>query len=304
MMGGVFLRFYARPCRRRRDCARATWPRTPRRVEEPRGLGHDARPVGADEAHRAGLDRLRALGGLAHHEHGLAERGRLLLDAAGIGEHQVRAAHEVDEGDVVQRRQQVHVRGTAQDAAHRLLHVGVEVYRVHDLDVASRSELRQRPADVLEPLAEALAAVPGDEHEALARVQEGELRVERSAQGRVRVEAGDHREERVDDGVARDQDGRVVHTLAQQVLARLLGGGEMVPGDAGGEAAVHLLRPRGVDVARPQSRFHVPDGNAAVVGREARAQRGRRVAVHEHQVRLLGVEHGLEAPQDAGEDVG
>ena len=37
------------------------------------------------------------------------ERGRLFLDAAGVGDEDVGAAHEVDEGDVVEGGDQVDV---------------------------------------------------------------------------------------------------------------------------------------------------------------------------------------------------
>ena len=43
----------------------------------------------ADEPHAPGLDAFQPLGGIAHHEHRRADRGRLLLDAAGIGDHHV-----------------------------------------------------------------------------------------------------------------------------------------------------------------------------------------------------------------------
>ena len=76
----------------------------------------DRRLVGADQPHGAGRHRLGPLGGVAHDQHRLAERGRLLLHAAGVGEDQVRAVHQVDEGQVVERLDQVDVGDAAEQA--------------------------------------------------------------------------------------------------------------------------------------------------------------------------------------------
>ena len=73
--------------------------------------------VGADQPHGAGGHRLGALGGVAHDEDRLAERGRLLLHPARVGEDQVRAVHQVDEGQVVERLDQVHVADAARAGA-------------------------------------------------------------------------------------------------------------------------------------------------------------------------------------------
>ena len=42
-------------------------------VEQARGVGDDARAVGADQAYGPGVHRLGPLGGVAHHQHGLAQ---------------------------------------------------------------------------------------------------------------------------------------------------------------------------------------------------------------------------------------
>ena len=59
--------------------------------------------VGADQLNRAGCHRLRPLGGVAGDQHRLAERGRLLLHAAGIGDDQRGAPHQLNEGQIVER---------------------------------------------------------------------------------------------------------------------------------------------------------------------------------------------------------
>ena len=66
----------------------------------------DALFVGSDQAHGARLDCLGTFRLVAHDQNGLPERGAFLLDAAGIGEQNVRAAHQVDERHVSQRLDQ------------------------------------------------------------------------------------------------------------------------------------------------------------------------------------------------------
>ena len=72
--------------------------------EQARGGGDDGVALRADQLGGAGLERLGALGGVAHHQHRHAERRRFLLQAAGVGEDQVGAPHQVDERQVVERR--------------------------------------------------------------------------------------------------------------------------------------------------------------------------------------------------------
>ena len=55
-------------------------------LEQSSDFGFDQTGIGADQSDRAGVDSLRALGGLTHHEHRLAETRCLFLHATGIGE--------------------------------------------------------------------------------------------------------------------------------------------------------------------------------------------------------------------------
>ena len=61
-------------------------------VEQREDFGNDAVLVGADQLGGAGRDALGPLGRLAHHQHRLAERRRLFLHAARIGQHDVGTA--------------------------------------------------------------------------------------------------------------------------------------------------------------------------------------------------------------------
>ena len=57
----------------------------------------------ADEAQRTRSNALGALGRIAHDQYRLAERGSLLLNAAAVGEDQIRAGEEVVEIEHVER---------------------------------------------------------------------------------------------------------------------------------------------------------------------------------------------------------
>ena len=54
--------------------------------------------VGADELHRASIDCFGSFGGVAHHQHGLAQPGGFFLNAAAVGEHQRALLHQEDKG--------------------------------------------------------------------------------------------------------------------------------------------------------------------------------------------------------------
>ena len=80
-------------------------------VEEAEGLLDDPVAVGAEPgAPFRRLDTLGALGGLAHHQDRFAERRRLLLDAARIGQHDIGQRQQADEIGVVLRGDQLDAR--------------------------------------------------------------------------------------------------------------------------------------------------------------------------------------------------
>ena len=182
--------------------------------------GMNALPVGADQRHGAGGDGFGPFGDRAHHQDGLAERGRFLLDPARIGEDDMAAHHQIDERHIIQRLQQMHVRQTAEDAPHRCLHRGVEVNRVDDLHIVALRDAAQPGADLLEAMAEAFAAMPGHQDQLFGRIEEAEPRGGRSLQRRVTLQRRAHGEERVDHRVAGDHDlvGRQI--LLEEVGAR------------------------------------------------------------------------------------
>ena len=71
------------------------------------------------------IDSLWPLGVFPHHQYRLTQGRRLLLDATGVGENQIRPAHQENEWEVVQRLQQVDVVNTTQQLLNRLAHLRI-----------------------------------------------------------------------------------------------------------------------------------------------------------------------------------
>src|SRR4030095_8220985 len=57
-------------------------------VEQTLNRVDDSPSIRPDEPRNSGFDRFRALGGVAHHQHGLSQRWRFLLYSAGVRENQ------------------------------------------------------------------------------------------------------------------------------------------------------------------------------------------------------------------------
>lgn len=188
-------------------------------IQQARELAVDGPLLRADEAERAGLHALGALGGVAHDEDGLSEGGRLLLDAARIGEDEVAAGHEVVEADDLERVNNPQAAEAVQLLVGGLPHLRVHVDGVYGLGVRP---LLHDAADGAEHavhgLAQVLPAVRGDEDEPapLGPVERGVgvALPHRVAQG-------------VDAGVARDEDALGGLRLVEQVPPRGLRGREI-----------------------------------------------------------------------------
>ena len=114
--------------------------------------GDDAIGVGADELAGTGVDPFGTLGVLAHDQHGLAQRRRFLLHAAGIGEHEERAVHQPDEILVGRRRGQRDARMAAEQATDRLLDLRIKMDGIKHAEVRMSVD---QPADALTEILEA-----------------------------------------------------------------------------------------------------------------------------------------------------
>ena len=148
----------------------------------------------------------------------------------------------------------------------------------------ARRQLRDRLADGIETGAEVLSAVAGDQHERAAAEHE-RLRQARHLR-RVPPDDVEGEEERVDHGVAGDDDAVVRDPFAQEVGAVAFGRREVQPRDASGEDAVGFLRPRRLEVAGAQAGLDVADRDVVVERRQRRAERGGGVALNEDQAGL------------------
>ena len=85
---------------------------------------------------------------------------------------------------------------------------------------------------LLETVAEAFAAVGGDQDQPLVLGQEVEACVHLGGQGAVGAQAVNGVEQRVDHGVAGDEDSAVLQPFAQQIGAGAVGRGEQYVGHA------------------------------------------------------------------------
>lgn len=243
----------------------------------------------ADELQRAGGNALGTLGGVAHHEHGLAQTRRLLLDAARVCQDEVARGHEVVEVENLERVDDVQAVETVELLVRRLADERVHVDGVDRLGVGM---LLHHAADGAEHavhgLAQVLAAVRRDEDEAgaLGPVELG-----------VGVALAHGGAQGVDAGVAGDPDLGLGLALAEQVLLAGLRGGEVVLAHDVDGLAVELLRPGAVDVVRAQARLYVAHRDLQVEARERSGEAGRGVAVDQDDVGLLVLEGRLELEQ-------
>ena len=130
----------------------------------------------------------------------------------------------------------------------------------------------------------------------------GEARRQRVQSGGQRGLCGDpvaHRQQCVDDGIARDVDRGAGHVFGAQGGGGLRCGGEVQVGDHPGHLAVRLFRPWGVDVAAAQPRLDMADRDLAEISGERRDHRGQRVAVDQDAIGPPRVQRRAELGEDA-----
>ncbi len=159
-------------------------------------------------------------------------------------------------------------------------------------------------ADTLETATEAFTAVAGHQDQLALGIQKVELLGETPLKGFSVLELLHHLEQRVDDGIARDEHLGGRYPLLEQVLPRALGWREVQLGQRPGQLAVGLLRPGRIEVAGAQARLHMPHGDLLIVGGQGGGDRGRGIAVDQHDVRLLLGQHLFHALQDRGSHIG
>ena len=105
--------------------------------------------------------------------------------------------------------------------------------------------------------------------------------------------------ERIDDGIARDEDAPLGNPLGAKIRMRGRRRCKVQGCDAARKAAVHLLRERRIDVMRAKSRLNVSDGDLMIVCGECAGKCGGRVAVNKHEVGTFLLEHLVDAEHGA-----
>ncbi|MNF96400.1 hypothetical protein D3C84_791890 [compost metagenome] len=89
------------------------------------------------------------------------------MNAAGIGQDEIRASHQPDEMLVILGRYQIDVGFVREHTVNRLLHLWIEVHRVDELHVrVTFGERSQGETNVAETAAEVFPAMPGYQHHA------------------------------------------------------------------------------------------------------------------------------------------
>ena len=283
-------------------------------VEEGADFADDEVVVGAHEVDGAALEGFGTLGGVAHHEDGLAQARGLFLDAATVGEDDGGFLHQIDELQVLEGldEEEVAILGEvfAEHLVNGLAHVGVEVHRIDEVHVGVfLAEVFHRCDHRDEAFAEVLATVAGYQDEFASVVKTGDVVASGLenvdlliGQSLVALELIDHHVEGINDGVAGDED-LALRLLVEEVLLAKGRGGEVVGGDAAGDLAVHLLGPGAVDVVGAEAGLHVAHGNLLVERSEGSGGGGGGVAVDQHHIGLAGLEHVAHTGEHAGGDI-
>ena len=211
-------------------------------AEQPRNFQD---PLGNQAEHgvRSELNRDRALGAIAEREARYAQRGGLLLDAAGVGEHGCGPRHQAEEVEVAERRQEAY---------------SVRSGRVGPLQRRARPRMHRKHHRQLAPhLGE-----PSD-----CVVEKRTVDERRSVEGHEKVApffeivacrrlaylgAMAHCIERVDHRVSDCVDGVLRDPFAQQVRSGLRRVDQVNRCQGVREDAVQLLRHRAVEAAQPR----------------------------------------------------
>ena len=219
-------------------------------VEQALGLAHDGRRVGADKFRCARRDPLGALGRVAHDQHRLAQRRRLFLHPAAVGQHQVADIEQPREVRIVERFDQRDIVEAFELGIHDRADIGVEVHGKDNRHIITRRNLLNRFGDILHAVTEILAPVAGHADDALARKAALEF-CQPAGQGRIALHLLRDPVKGIDDRVAGDMHAGRIGVLAQQGGAGRFGGRTMERGEAADHPAVHLFGPGMVDIAAP-----------------------------------------------------
>ncbi len=241
---------------------------------------------------------LGPLGGAAQDEHGNAQGGRFLLDAARVGQDHGGARHQPHERDVRQRVDQADVGQRSQHSPRGLAHPRVVVHRVHEVELGMPGG---RLGDALEERLDRRPAAP-DGIPALAAMESQQHHPPTTLRLVHLPGLLERQQQAVHHGVAGDVDLLARHALVHQVLGGVRRGSEVQVAHARQHATVRLLRVGVEAVEAAQTRLDVRHRDPAVEGRERRPEGAGGVALHHDQVRSLLREALLQAGEQALQD--
>ena len=247
------------------------------------------------------MDALDSLGALTRDEHRHAERRRLLLDAARVGDDDRGSPEQPRELRIPERLGQDDVVQTPQRDAELLADERVRVQRDDERHVGPlRRDGCEPGADPSQAAVPVLATVSRDDDIRPAAVEHARNRVVRERDVERRGVA-----ESVDAGVAGDEHALVGDALAHQVLLVQHRRGEVERRDAPDQLAVQLLGERCERAPGAEAGLDMADGDAQIEGRQGGRRRRRRVAVDEHPGRepslayLIAARHPLAGRPEA-----
>lgn len=159
---------------------------------------------------------------------------------------------------------------SAWQAPDGTLYVGIEVNRIEDLDVGSPGQGGQGPTGAFEAVAEVFPPMTPNRDKSASGIEKVEWSLYSMPERGIGPQPLYHVQQGVDDGVSGDGNAGVLYPFAQQIKACAFGGRKVQFGQTGGEVAVHLFGPGGVDIAGAQSGFHMAHRNA-LLGRDTDA---------------------------------
>ena len=138
-------------------------------IKESANLRDNEVVIGANEMNGAALQRLGALCGVAHYEHGLAQARGLLLNAARVGEHYSTLLHQIHKLQILQWLNKEEVRTSQVLTEHfvnGLAHIGVEVHGVYEIYLGILlAEVFHGGYHADEAITKVLSAVAGNKYE-------------------------------------------------------------------------------------------------------------------------------------------
>jgi len=176
----------------------------------------------------------------------------------------------------------------AQDLLHGSAHVRVQVHGVEEQHLGMpRGQLRNRPADRLEARPEILPAVARDQDDLPQLRVCGQAPLQLRDRGRCLPDLLQRQQQRVDDRVARHEDGLRRHPLPEEVVPADLRRREVQPGQVCRQYPVHLFRPGRQLVAGPEPGLDMAHGDPMIEGGQRRRKDRCRVALHQDQVGLF-----------------